>query len=91
MVPATFGLSRATYVLHVFSGAEFSIYDKNTHRGVYLLTGGHYADSTILKTKEDDPTWYLVTFCSIVRQLGETCAASPRRVDQALFCYGKLS
>lgn len=91
MVRATFGLSRATYVLHVFSGAEFPIYDRNTHRGAYLLTGGRYADRTILKTKEDDPAWYLDTFCSIVRQLGKTCAASPRRVDQALFCFGKSS
>ena len=33
LVGAAFGLSRATYVLHVFSPGEFPIYDGTTHRG----------------------------------------------------------
>jgi hypothetical protein len=86
---AAFGLSRATYVLHVFSQAEFPIYDKNTHRGVYSLTEGRYGSETIWRTKTDDPVWYLGTFCRIVRDLEVACMASRRAVDQALFCYGK--
>ena len=89
---AAFGLSRATYVLHIFSGAEFPIYDSNTHRGVHALTQGRYDGQTIPKTKMKSPNSYLETFCRIVRDLQEACNAtdvpSRRAIDQALFCYG---
>lgn len=88
LVDAQFGLSRATYVLHVFSGAKFPIYDRNTHAGIHFLTQGRYR-----KTKTTDPEWYLGTFCTVVHDLQEACAArdlpSQRKLDKALFCYGK--
>jgi len=90
---ASFGLSRATYVLHLLSGAKFPIYDKNTHLGIHFLTQGRYDSHTIKKMKTDDPRWYLATFCPIVRTLEEVCAVrdlpSQRALDKALFCYGK--
>jgi hypothetical protein len=90
---ATFGLARATYVLHIFSGAKFPIYDSNTHRGVRALTQGRYDGQTIPKMKTKAPNWYLETFCRVVRDLQEACnatdASSRRAIDQALFCYGK--
>jgi hypothetical protein len=88
-----FGLSRATYVLHVFSHAKFPIYDSNTQAGIYFLTQGRYGSHTIVKTKSKDPVWYLETFCNIVCDLQEACAArdlpSQRALDKALFSYGK--
>jgi len=88
-----FGLSRATYVLHVFSHAKFPIYDSNTQAGIYFLTQGRYGSNGILKSKSKDPGWYLETFCNIVRDLQEACAArdlpSQRALDKALFSYGK--
>jgi hypothetical protein len=93
---AAFGLSRATYVLHIFSGAKFPIYDSNTHRGVRALTQGRYDGQTIPKIKTKAPNWYLETFCRVVRDLQEACnatnatdASSRRAIVQALFCYGK--
>ena len=90
---AKFGLSRATYVLHIFSSAEFPIYDNNTHAGAHALTQGRFEGQIIPKTKVDNPEWYLRTFCRIVQDLQEACQAtdisSRRAVDQALFCCGK--
>jgi hypothetical protein len=90
---STFGLSRATYILHVFSGGNFPIYDKNTHAGIYFLTQGRHGADKIVKTKRKDPDWYLGTFCPIIHELQEACVAvgrTPQRtVDKALFCYGK--
>ena len=90
---AEFGLSRATYVLHVFSHAKFPIYDSNTQAGIYFLTQGRYGSHRIVKSKSKDPVWYLETFCKIVRDLQEACAAqdppSLRALDKALFSYGK--
>lgn len=94
-VTAAFGLARATYVLHMFSHAKFPIYDSNTQSGIHFLTQGQYRGQTIQKTKKDDPDWYLETFCMIVRDLQEACAArdlpSQRAIDKALFCYGKAA
>jgi hypothetical protein len=88
-----FGLSRATYVLHVFSRAKFPIYDSNTQAGIYFLTQGRYSSHKIAKTKTKDPDWYLETFCDIVRDLQGACEAwdapSQRALDKALFSYGK--
>jgi hypothetical protein len=88
-----FGLSRATYVLHVFSRAKFPIYDSNTQAGIHFLTRGRYGIHTISKGKSKDADWYLKTFCNIIRDLQEVCAArdlpSQRALDKALFSYGK--
>ncbi len=88
-----FGLSRATYILHVFSKARFPIYDSNTHSGICLLTHGRYHGWGIPKTKSKDPDWYLGKFCAIIADLQQQCAvhdnASRREVDKALFQYGK--
>lgn len=90
---ARFGLSRATYILHVFSKAQFPIYDSNTHLGICLLTHGYYNDWEIQRTKSDDPGWYLERFCAIIGDLQQQCAANGsaflRDVDKALFQYGK--
>ena len=92
-VLAEFGLSRATYVLHVFSHAKFPIYDSNTQAGIHCLTQGRYGSQRVVKSKSKDPGWYLETFCKIVRDLQEACAAqdlpSQRALDKALFSYGK--
>lgn len=88
-----FGLSRATYVLHVFSKARFPIYDRNTHRGISRLTHGYYNGWEIRKMKSDDADWYLERFCAIIGDLQQQCgaheSASFRQVDKALFQYGK--
>lgn len=92
-VNATFGLSRATYVLHVFSRASFPIYDGNTQRGLHFLTQGRYLGQRISKLKTHDPDWYLSTFCTIIRDLERECDAkgldAQRAIDKALFCYDK--
>jgi len=46
VVNACFGLSRATYVLHVFSRSRFPIYDANTHSGLHFLTQGQKIGKT---------------------------------------------
>jgi hypothetical protein len=88
-----FGLSRATYILHVFSKARFPIYDSNTHSGICLLTHGHYHGWGIPKTKSKDPDWYLERFCAIIGDLQQQCAANGgaflREADKALFQFGK--
>jgi len=90
---ALFGLSRATYVLHVFSRAKFPIYDAHTQRGLHFLTRGSHLGQRIDKTKTDDPGWYLKIFCKVIRDLECECNAKDpearRAVDKALFCYGK--
>lgn len=90
---ARFGLSRATYILHVFSKARFPIYDRNTHRGISRLTHGYYNGWEIRKMKSDDADWYLERFCAIIGDLQQQCgaleSASFRQVDKALFQYGK--
>ena len=93
LIDAQFGLSRATYVLHVFSRARFPIYDANTQAGIHFLTQGLYGGRKIVRAKTKDPDWYSEVFCSVIRDLQEACAAtnlrSKREVDKALFCYGK--
>jgi hypothetical protein len=89
LVTASFGLSRASYVLHVFTGGEFPIYDKNVQRGLHWLSEGR-----MRKTKTSDPSWYLAGFCDVVRALEAACGArdlaEQRAIDKALFCYGKF-
>jgi len=88
-----FGLSRATYVLHVFSRAKFPIYDANTQCGLHFLTQGRHLGQRIPKMKTKDPDWYINVFCRIVHDLQRDCDAkdleAQRAIDQALFCYGK--
>ena len=93
VVGASFGLSRATYVLHVFSRATFPIYDGNTQRGLHFLTQGRHLGRRIPRSKTHDPDWYLNIFCKIIRDLERECNAkdleAQRAIDKALFCYGK--
>ena len=90
---AHLGLSRATYVLHIFSEGRFPIYDKWTHRGTYLLVGGRYGAVTIGKNKSSDVTFYLKTWYPMIEELQHVCNATDRQlqreVDKALFAYGR--
>jgi hypothetical protein len=71
----------------VFSHAKFPNYDANTQAAVHFLTQGRYGNHEIRKTKTTDSEWYLGTFCAIIRDLEEACAArdraSRRRVDKS--------
>jgi hypothetical protein len=95
LTEARFGLSRATYVLHVFSRGNYPIYDRWTHCAMYQLTDGEYRGQRIHKSKHSQPTWYLENFVPFVREVASVCNAANdqrglRNVDKALFAYGKL-
>lgn len=83
-----FGLSRASFVLHVLSRGIYPIYDGNTHRGLYRLTRGTSYEGRIRASKQQDSNWYLQTFQMIVGQLQAACDCDVRLLDKALFAYG---
>ena len=77
-----FGLSRATSLLHFISGGRYPIFDKNVRRGMHLLTG-----TTVEYTLE----WYSGGFRKLFSELARECKCetNPRKVEMALFAYGK--
>lgn len=88
-----FGLSRATYVLHIFSKARFPILDSNVCAALHQLLDGRYRDTTFPKKIASSCT-YLSTFCPIIWDLEAECdtEAVPQRrrdLDKALFAYGR--
>ncbi len=85
-----FGLSRASFVLHVLSQTKFPIYDKNTHRAVYDLTRGGPYENHIPLTKQQGAAWYVDGFCRVFSELRGACGSpNTRLLDKALFAYGR--
>lgn len=76
----TFGLSRATTLLHFLSGGRFPIFDPRVCRAIGRLTG---------KKLKMTPASYLTDYIPMFGAIQQRCGAeSGRPVDQALFAYG---
>jgi hypothetical protein len=78
----SFGLSRATTLLHFISGGRFPILDSNVANAMKLL------GMPIDETSES----YVTEFCRLFSELANDCGVSGlrglRKLDNALFSYG---
>jgi hypothetical protein len=76
----SFGLSRASTLLHFISGGQYQIFDSRVAAAVLCLTG---------RRPEDTVHWYVNSFCGIFEAIAARCnTVDARAVDKALFCYG---
>ena len=78
----SFGLSRATTLLHFISGGRYPILDSNVASAMKLL------GVPVGETSEA----YVVDFCRLFSELADDCGVSGlrglRKLDKALFSYG---
>ena len=76
----SFGLSRATTLLHFISGGRFPIFDSRVRKAMTRLL-----NSRVPKTVR----WYLDSFCPCFSEIAALCGTKDlRMVDKALFSYG---
>lgn len=75
-----FGLSRATTLLHFITEGRFPIFDSNVRKAIRRLCG---------KNAPNRVQWYLSSYMPLFRELVRECNATSRRVDKALFAYGR--
>ncbi len=76
----TFGLSRATTLLHFISGGRFPIFDSRVRRAMTRLLSSRVPNTV---------RWYLDSYCPLFSEAAALCGTEDlRRVDMALFSYG---
>lgn len=76
----TFGLSRATTLLHFISGGRFPIFDSRVRRAVTRLLSSRVPNTV---------RWYLDSYCPLFSEVAALCDTQDlREVDKALFSYG---
>lgn len=76
----TFGLSRATTLLHFISGGSFPIFDSRVRRAMTRLLGSPVPNTV---------RWYLDSYCPLFSEAAALCGTQDlRQVDMALFSYG---
>lgn len=79
-VAKTFGLSRATTLLHFISGGHFPIFDSRVRRAMTRLLSSRVPNAV---------RWYLDSYCPLFSEVAALCGTENlRRVDMALFSYG---
>jgi hypothetical protein len=79
-VAKTFGLSRATTLLHFISGGRFPIFDSRVRRAMTRLRSSRVPNTV---------RWYLESYCPLFSEVAALCGTEDlRRVDMALFSYG---
>lgn len=75
----TFGLSRATTLLHFLTAGEFPIFDSRARRALGKLLCCSVPSNT---------AWYLDRYRGHFNEIATLCAADKRAVDKALFAFG---
>ena len=75
-----FGLSRATTLAHFISIGKFPICDSRVRRAIKRLCSAR---------ARDEVSWYLRLYVPTFEELERVCGASVRRLDKALFAYGR--
>jgi hypothetical protein len=75
-----FGLSRATTLAHFMSVGKFPICDSRVRVAIGRLCS--------IRTP-DEVRWYLQSYLPIFEELKRLCSAHGRKIDKALFAYGR--
>ena len=79
----TFGLSRASTLLHfICGGKEYPIFDSRVRTAAGRLLGRRELSDSIPE--------YLEVYCPLFTKLAELCGTQddPRKLDKALFMFG---
>lgn len=84
MVRQSFGLPRASTLLHFLSAGKFPIFDSRVRKAIKRLGS--------LPPTQPTVKWYIESFCPLFEDIAKACGASGtkdlRSLDNALFCYG---
>jgi len=77
----SFGLSRASALLHFISGGRYPIFDSRVRRALARILDSGLPPKTV--------SWYLGSYCPLFLEIAALCGADDlRMVDKALFSYG---